>query len=239
MTKAALRLARRALATVLTSTTRRFDSPTITPVPSTDPRWMLQHEGFVAQARTERIDLLFLGDSITDGWREAGANVWDTYYVPRHAANFGISGDQTQHLLWRIQHGELEGLAPKVVVLMIGTNNSKFDAASEIAEGVEKIVAEIRLRCPTAKVLLMAILPRKRPTDKRTQMATINRVNLRISRLADGHMVRFLNINDRFLGPDGTVPIEIMPNFVTPNQKGYAIWAEAMEPTLAGMLREP
>jgi lysophospholipase L1-like esterase len=237
MTKAAaLRLAARALATVLAPTTRRFDSPAITPVPRTDPRWMSRHEEFVAQARTERIDLLFLGDSITDGWRDVGANVWNTYYVPRRAANFGIAGDQTQHLLWRIQHGELEGFEPKVVVLMIGTNNTKSDMASEIAAAIEQIVAEIRLRCPTAKVLLMAILPRRRPTDRRTQMGTINRVNMRISRLDDGHMVRFLNINDRFLGPDGKVPIEIMPNFVTPNQKGYEIWAEAMEATLARML---
>src|SRR5690242_8364585 len=104
------------------------------PEPRTTPtNWLSRHEGFVEQAKAGGIDLLFVGDSITDNWRSRGSNVWNKYYAPRHAANFGIGGDRTQHVLWRIDHGELDGLKPKVIVLMIGTNNSNSDSADEIA----------------------------------------------------------------------------------------------------------
>ena len=221
-----------------TPTDKLSPNPAIVPATrSTPTNWFSRHEGFVARAKMGGVDLLFLGDSITDNWRSRGSNVWAKYYATRHAANFGIGGDRTQHVLWRIDHGELDGLKPRVIVLMIGTNNSNSDSPDQIAEGVEKIVAEIREKCPGSKLLLLAIFPRNKPADKPDQMDTIRRVNTRLARLDDGKWIHFLNFNDKFLGPDGKVPADIMPDFLHPNEKGYEIWADAMEDTLAGLLK--
>lgn len=215
-------------------------NPAIIPAPrnpQTAPAWLSRHEGIVEEAKKGGIELLFLGDSITDNWRKKGLPVWEKYYAPRHAANFGIGGDRTQHVLWRIEQGELDGLKPKVIVLLIGTNNSNSDSADQIGEGVERIVADVRAKCPDSKVLLLGIFPRNKPIDKPTQMETINQVNERLARLDDGNTIRFLNINQKFLGPDGKVHEGIMPDFLHLSEAGYQIWAAAMEPTLATMLK--
>lgn len=214
------------------------ENPAIIPVTrSTPTNWLARHEGFVKQAKAGGINLLFLGDSITDNWRSKGKSVWAKSYGSRHAANFGIGGDRTQHVLWRIEHGELAGLDPKVIVLMIGTNNSKTDSPDQISEGVEKIVSEIRAKCPKSKILLLAVFPRNKPNDKPVQMETIHKVNDRIAKLDDGKMVSFLDINHVFLGPDGKVHDDIMADFLHPTEHGYQLWADAMEPTLAKMLQ--
>ena len=124
---------------------------TLVPVPR-EPFWLVQHKRFVAEAKKGGVDLLFLGDSITDFWRNRGSKVWTKYYAPRHAANFGISGDRTQHVLWRIDHGELNGIEPKVTVLMIGTNNSQENSPSEIADAIKVIIETIRAKCPGTKI---------------------------------------------------------------------------------------
>jgi lysophospholipase L1-like esterase len=213
-------------------------NPAITPVSRANPtNWLARHEGFVKEAKAGGIDLLFMGDSITDNWRNRGKNVWEKVYGSRHAANFGIGGDRTQHVIWRIEHGELEGISPKVIVLMIGTNNSNSDSPDQISEGVEKIVADMREKCPKSKILLLAIFPRGKADAPPKQMETINKVNARIAKLDDGKMITFLDINKVFLGPDGKVPADIMPDFLHPNEHGYQLWADAMEPTLAKMLQ--
>jgi lysophospholipase L1-like esterase len=213
-------------------------NPAIIPVTRGNPtNWLARHEGFVKQAQAGGIDLLFMGDSITDFWRSRGKNVWEKVYGSRHAANFGISGDRTQHVLWRIEHGELEGISPKVIVLMIGTNNSNTDSADQISEGVEKIVADMREKCPKSKILLLAIFPRGKPDAAPKLMDTINAVNKRIAKLDDGKMITFLDINKAFLGEDGKLHADVMPDFLHPNEHGYQLWADAMEPTLAKMLQ--
>src|SRR5216684_6727264 len=138
---------------------KKADNTAIKPVPKDKKR----HEGFVELARKGGIEVLFLGDSITDGWRgPAGQESWKKHFEPLHAANFGIGGDRTQHVLWRLQNGELEGIHPKLAVLMIGTNNSngKDNTAEEIADGITAIVKEIQKRSPSTKVLLLGIFPR-------------------------------------------------------------------------------
>jgi lysophospholipase L1-like esterase len=213
-------------------------NPAITPVTRGNPtNWLARHEGFVKQAKSGGIDLLFMGDSITDNWRSRGKNVWEKFYGSRRAANFGIGGDRTQHVIWRIEHGELEGIDPKVIVLMIGTNNSNTDSPDEITAGVEKIVSDMREKCPKSKILLLAIFPRGKPDAKPQQMETIHKVNERIAKLDDGKMITFLDINKVFLGDDGKVHADIMPDFLHPNEHGYQLWADAMEPTLAKMLQ--
>ncbi len=214
----------------------------IIPVPR-DPKWVARHEGFVREAQNGGVDILFLGDSITDGWRNRGSNVWNKYYAPRHAANFGVSGDRTQHVLWRMDNGELDGIKPKVVVLMIGTNNTGKEkdtgkirnTVPETIAGVQAVVRELRAKLPDSKILLLAIFPRGTLDDpQRAQVALVNTV---IARLDDGKMVRYLDIDPKFLEADGTLPKNIMPDLLHPNERGYQIWAAAMEPTLDEMLR--
>jgi lysophospholipase L1-like esterase len=196
----------------------------------------------VAEAQKGGVDILFMGDSITDFWRNRGKSVWNKYYAPRHAANFGISGDRTEHVLWRIDHGELDGIKPKVVVLMIGTNNtgkerngSPRNSVPEVIEGVQAVVADIRAKLPDSKILLLGIFPRGTIDDpQRTQVAVINTV---IAKLDDGKMVKFLDIGPQFLEADGSLSKDIMPDLLHPSKEGYQIWADAMEPTLAEMLK--
>jgi len=207
---------------------------TVVPQPR-EGRWMDTHHRFVERAKQadkEPVDLLFLGDSITQGWNNN--DVWKQFYGPRRAANFGIGGDRTQHVLWRIQNGELDGLKPKVVVLMIGTNNASSSSADEIAQGVKAIVEELRRRLPEAKVLLLGVFPRAaKPNATREKLIE---VNAKIAKLDDGAHVKFLDIGKSFLNEDGTISREIMPDFLHLSAKGYQLWADAMEPTLKAML---
>jgi len=196
------------------------------------------HDQFLQRAAQGNIDLLFLGDSITQGWSENP--VWRRYYGPRQAANFGIGGDRTQHILWRLAHGEVDGLAPKVVVLMIGTNNLNDNSPAEIAEGVEAIVEDLRERLPDAKILLLGVFPRgkTRAADLEADEPDprISEVNALIAGLGERDGVTYLDIGTHFLDADGKVPKDLMPDFLHLSRKGYRIWAEAMEPTLWSLM---
>jgi len=194
------------------------------------------HEKYLERAKEGNVDLLFLGDSITYGWANNGKDVWQRYYGPRHAANFGIGGDRTQHILWRIDNGEIEGLKPKVAVLMIGTNNAGANTADEIADGIKAIVRRLREKLPETKILLLGVFPRSpNPGPIRDKL---NEVNDKIASLGDGKKVIYLDIGKHFLNEDGTISKDIMPDFLHLSPKGYRIWADAMEPTLWKMLDE-
>ena len=219
------------------------ENSAVVPAPRTSPtNWVARHEGFLAEARQGQFDLVFIGDSITDGWRTRGREVWNKFYAPRQALNLGIGGDRTQHVLWRIERGELDGLKPKAVVLMIGTNNtgkekdgSPRNSTAEIIEGVTAVVKAIRAKLPQSRLLLLAVFPRG--TVDAPQRAQIKEVNTVIARLDDGKMIKFLDIGKVFLADDGSIPKTIMPDLLHPNAEGYQRWADAMEPTLAGMLK--
>jgi N-acetylglucosamine-6-sulfatase len=160
--------------------------------------------------------------------------VWDQHFAPLKAANFGISGDTTQGVLWRMQNGELEGSKARLIVLMLGTNNiPRGNPPEEIAEGLRLIVQEFRSRQPQAKVLLLGIFPRSAdPTHQ--HRAAITDINGRIAKFADDKNVFFMDIGKQFLAPDGTLPADIMPDGLHPNLRGYRIWADA----IAGRVRE-
>ncbi len=220
-------------------------NPATTPSPrlnkemQPDAGWMKRHDGFVDIAKKGGVDVLFLGDSITDAWRgKAAQPTWDKYFVPHKPANFGIGGDRTQHVLWRIRNGELDGIKPKVAVLMIGTNNTGGDSAEQIADGVAAIVKTIRQTSPTTKVMLLAVFPRGEKPDNpgRTKIAQINKT---ISKLNDGANVRYLDIGAKFTQPDGMLTKDIMPDFLHLSARGYEIWGEAINPLLGEMLRAP
>jgi lysophospholipase L1-like esterase len=208
-----------------------------TVIPQSRPgSWMDLHQSFLKRAQEGNVDLLFLGDSITQGWNGA-KKTWDRFYGPRKAANFGIGGDRTEHVLWRIQNDELKGIEPKVVVLMIGTNNSGESTPDEIAQGITAIVQELRSRLPKAKVLLLGVFPRgEKPAPIRERLKSVND---KIARLDDGSNVHYLDINKAFLNEDGTISGKIMPDYLHLSGRGYRLWADAMEPTLWSMLDEP
>ena len=207
--------------------------------------FLKRHAGFLKDKESllkeGPIEMVFIGDSITDGWRGSkGKAIFEENYGKYNAYNIGISGDRTQHVLWRIDNGELDGLTPnpKVAELMIGTNNLKPNPSNdEIAAGVTKIVDEIHQKLPHTKVLLLAIFPRgEKPTDP--FRARIKAINQTLAKLDDGGTtVKFLDIGDKFLAPNGTLPKDIMPDSLHPNAKGYGIWAEATRATVEELMK--
>ncbi len=202
-----------------------------------------RHESFLKRAE-KPIGLLFIGDSITHGWEGGGKGVFAKEYDQYQAANFGIGGDRTQHVLWRIENGELDNIKPnpKVVVIMIGTNNSGGSSAEDIAKGVTTIVDKVKEKLPESKILLLGIFPRQAsPTDKDGKPAKIReklqKVNAIINKLDDGSKIRYLEIWKEFLAEDGSIPKDIMPDALHPNAKGYQIWADTMRPLLEEMMK--
>ena len=224
------------------------ENTAIKPVPR-DKNWEKRHDTFVGIAKRGNVDLLFLGDSITDAWggeghgMGGGHKIFTSKFVPMKAANFGIGGDRTQHVLWRLQNGELNGIKPKVVQLMIGTNNSNGadNTAEEIAEGVKLIIEEIKKKSPSTKVLLLAVFPRNTGKDdavKKIQKDKIDKVNSIISKLDDGgKSVKFLDIGSKFKDASGALPKDIMPDQLHLSEKGYEIWANAVESVITSMLK--
>lgn len=205
----------------------------ITPI-SKDPD---RHAQFLERSKQGDIDVVFLGDSITDRWPRVGEWSW-LKLAPYKPANFGIEGDCTEHLLWRLEHGELDAISPKVVVVLIGSNNVFYfaDEAPEwTARGIERIVAMIQKRSPTCKVLLLGIFPRDEK-DSRVRR-TITAVNREIQRLDDGAHTRFADIGAQFFDGDGNIPADIMPDKVHLSAKGYAIWYRSLESILPGLLK--
>ena len=214
-----------------------------------DKNWEKRHETFVGIAKRGNVDLLFLGDSITDAWggeghgTNGGHKIFTSKFVPMKAANFGIGGDRTQHVIWRLQNGELNGIKPKVVQLMIGTNNSNGtdNTAEEIADGVKGIIEEIKKKSPSTKVLLLAVFPRNTGKDdaaKKIQKDKIDKVNSIISKLDDGgKSVKFLDIGSKFKDASGALPKELMPDQLHLSEKGYEIWANAVEGVITSMLK--
>ena len=216
----------------------------VVPAFRTKPKfWMERHERYLQEAKQGPYDLVFLGDSITDFWHDKGSNVWNRYYAPRRALNLGIRGDLTQHVLWRIENGELDGLSPKALVLLIGTNNNgrnktnspPRNTPAEAIEGVARVVKEVRAKLPQTKILLLAIFPREDPTGPPSE--NIRETNEGIAKLADGRMVTFLDINANFVDKDGRLLDGVMPDRLHPGEQGYEIWAKAMEPTLERLLK--
>ncbi len=192
-----------------------------------------RHDGFLTVAKAGGVDLLFTGDSITDGWRAEGKSIWDKYFAPLKAANFGISGDRTEHVIWRLRHGELEGIQPKLVVLMIGTNNG--DSAEDVALGIKTIIHDINQRSPLSKILLLGIFPRGEKPSGRERNDQVNKI---ISAYADNRRIVYQDIGQSFLTADGTLGKDIMPDALHPNAKGYQIWADAIIDTVKKMLQE-
>ncbi len=210
--------------------------PTFAPVPPDEGssrynRFLMLNER--VQQHEGELEILFLGDSITQGWEITGRKVWDEYYEGR-ALNIGVGGDRTQNLLWRLDNGNIEGVFPHVAVVLIGVNNSGRNSSTEILQGVTAVVAKLREKLPETKILLLGIFPHKADFHHRRGLTA--QVNQVLPRLADGEYVFFLDIGHRFLADDGTISDSIMPDELHLSEAGYRIWAEAMEDTLSALL---
>jgi lysophospholipase L1-like esterase len=196
--------------------------------------WMARHQAMNARAKQGHVDLIYVGDSIVEYYEKQGKDTWDRYYAPRNTVNLGISGDRTEHVLWRLDYGNIDGIAPKLAIVMIGQNNGGYNTAEEIGAGVTAVVQTIRAKLPTTKILLLAIFPRReKPTAEREVLATASRI---AAKLADNTTIFYMDITKIFLRPDGSIPAELMPDFEHPSAKGYRRWAEAIEPKVAELM---
>jgi len=231
------------VAALLAATARA--EPADQPTPRTDANSRAAHAELLVKAKQGRIDVYFLGDSITRRW---GATDypdflahWKRSFHGWNAANFGWGADSTQHILWRLENGELAGVNPRVIVVLAGTNNvgrtPPDDArVAEITRGVKAIVDTCRRLAPAATVVLTAIFPRN---DAPGLMPGIVRINANLAGLADGKSVRFLNVNDRLAGADGRLFAGMTVDQLHPALKGYEVWAAGLKPILTELLGVP
>ena len=190
-----------------------------------------RHEQKLAIVQKGDIDLVFVGDSITHGWEGKGKDVWAKYYGNRKAVNLGYGADRTEHVIWRLTNGEMDGISPKLVVLMIGTNNvgHRSSTPAQTVEGIRKILDIMKEKAPKAKILLLSVFPRSaNPQDE--MRVKVNEINAGLPALADGERVIYVDFGKKFLAEDGTLPVEMMRDRLHPGAAGYEIWAQEIEP---------
>ena len=203
-----------------------------------DAGWPAKHKAINERVKKGNVDLLMIGDSITHGWEGGGKEVWKKFYEKRNAVNLGIGGDQTQHVLWRLENGNIDGIKPKLAVVMIGTNNVGLQQSQgnrrrrpgHRGDAPHEAAARRRSCCWRSSPA--------GPTPRRPRARCSRKTNEIIAKLADDKNVFFLDIGPKFLDKDGNLPKDIMPDFLHPNAKGYAIWAEAMEPSVKKLMGE-
>ncbi|TKB63791.1 MAG: acetylglucosamine-6-sulfatase [Nitrospira sp.] len=211
----------------------------LVPVPQTQSWWRTQHEHILARIRQGHVDLLLIGDSITEGWAAEGRPVWDAYYGRRRSINLGFSGDGTEHVLWRLDHGEIDEIAPKLAVVMIGTNNTgrRHDPPEETAAGIQAILTTLRTRLPVTKILLLGVFPRSASSDD--PMRRLNEaINDHIRHYADNQQIFFLDLSRRYLDDQGRLSEDLMPDYLHLSERGYQVWADGMEDTIRTLLGE-
>lgn len=234
-------LASIALAATLVSAARAQgdkNHAAVKPMPRSEQWWQERHATIDDRLKQTDTQLVFIGDSITQGWEGGGKNVWEKFYGPRKSVNMGIGGDRTQHVLWRLEHGNFDLVKPKLAVVMIGTNNSNGNdnTAEEIGDGIVRIVKTLREKQPQMKVLVLAVFPRgEKPSPQREKNAAASAI---AAKLADDKDIFYQDIGPKFLEADGTLSKEIMPDLLHLNEKSYTIWAEAIEPKVKELLGE-
>ncbi|QJR82282.1 1,4-beta-D-glucan glucohydrolase [Alteromonas pelagimontana] len=214
----------------------------LTPAPlneywSTD-WWMPRHEEKLAQAKEQDIEVVMLGDSITQGWENGGKTVWSSHFGDISTLNLGFGGDRTENVLWRLQHGALDNVSPELVVIMIGTNNTghRLDSPQAISQGVAAIVDKVKKATPDAKVLLLAIFPRSAEAADELRQNN-EQTNALLKQLAKEKGVMFDNFNKQFLTANGELTTTIMPDLLHPEEEGYEIWARQLEPYIDKYVR--
>ncbi len=219
------------------------DDPSVGATKRGNPAFFEKHAAFLKRANQGPVGVVFIGDSITQGWGKF-PEIWEKAWVKYDPANFGIGGDRTQHVIWRIEEGELDEISPKVAVLMIGTNNTLDDSAKDIARANRKIVSMIQDKLPNTNILLLAVFPRG-PRSMRggvadpweMRMDKIRAINADMAKLDNGSSIRFLDLGPKFTSADGTIAHAIMPDQLHLSAAGYEIWVEGMAPLLVEMMQ--
>lgn len=226
-----------ALVAMACATLAQERPPAVVPVPQdaswTIDWWMPRHEEKLAEAkeRGDKVELLFIGDSITHGWDES---LWTEYFGKYEPFNLGFSGDRTEHVLWRLRNGALDNLSPKVTVLMIGTNNTGQDdgqPAHETVQGIEAVIDEIESQLPDTHLIVHAVFPRGPEADTPNRLEN-DKINAALPSIAKKKGAQFLDINRFFVESDGALPRNVMPDRLHPNRYGYSLWAKALKPSL-------
>ncbi len=213
-----------------------LDQNFISEKPREGDKWMPFHDELVQKGIDHNTELVFIGDSITNGWSGAGFSLWDKYYLDYNAINLGIGSEKIENLLWRLHHGSLQAMSPKVVVLLIGANNAEENTDYEIGIGMMQVVKKLRRQLPQTKILLLGIFPSgEKPNAERDKTRAANKV---ASYMADDEWVYYMDIGDAFLEDDGTISPSVMPDFLHLSAKGYQRWADAMNPKLMELLNE-
>jgi lysophospholipase L1-like esterase len=206
-------------------------------VPASRPAgWMVRHNAILERIKKGNVRMIFVGNSLTQRWENAGIQVWNKYYATRNAVNMGFDGDRTQHVLWRLDHGEIDNISPKLAVVMIGSNHVNGYTVEEISDGIKAVCCRIRTKLPGTKILLLGILPRG---DDASAAAAyrLNKASEEASRIADNRMIYYLNISEKFLDKDGNISGELMTaDKVHLTPKGYQALADAMEPTISKII---
>lgn len=200
---------------------------TLVPEPDAYPT---AHQAFLRLNQHEQPGLLFLGDSITDFWRYC-PTIWSNHFARYRPANFGVIFDRIENVLWRVENGELEGIHPRVIVLLVGTNNLSTCSDEQIVVGLRGLVRVVHQKQPDARVLLLGIFPRHD-----VPLARVRGINQKLAGVDD---VTFLDVGSVFLTPDGAVSPEFMPDGLHPSPAGFEQWAAALEPSLAQLYRAP
>lgn len=199
---------------------------------------MPRHRQKVADVKGRTVDLLFVGDSLTHNFEEpVGAGVWNEYYEPRNAFNIGFGGDRTEQVLWRIQNGEIDGINPRLTLLLIGTNNTGHrDGPADItAQGIRRILDELLVRLPSTRILLLAIFPcGELPRDPRRRRN--HEINAIIQNFADHERIYFRDIGSFLLDECDRVRADLAPDFLHPKEEGYRLWADAIEPDIRQLM---
>jgi lysophospholipase L1-like esterase len=219
--------------------------PADQPAPRTDQNSMTAHAELVKKAKTGRIDVYFVGDSITRRWGaldypELLAN-WRSNFFGWNAANFGWGADRIQNILWRLENGELDGVRPRIIVVLAGTNNVGTEPGgdekiTDITRGLKAIVDVCQRKAPNATIILTAIFPRN---DNMAVLPEIDRINAYLASLADGRKIRFINVNDQLADKDGRLSDGMTRDKLHPTLKGYQIWADALKPVFLELLGPP
>lgn len=227
--------------------------PADKPFPRADKNSQLAHTQLLEKAKKGGIDVYFLGDSITRRWGTSDKQYsafyenWRQNFFGWNAGNFGWGGDTTQNILWRLDNGELDGVNPKIIVLLAGTNNignktpenetAAEAKASDVTKGIKAILDACRQKAPAAKIVLMGIFPRN---DNMAVMPIINKINKNIAKFADGKKIRFLNINKKMAGKDDKLIAGMtVPDGLHLDLKGYQTWADALKPIFKKLLGPP
>jgi lysophospholipase L1-like esterase len=219
--------------------------PADRPAPRTDQNSVTAHAELLEKAKNGRIDVYFVGDSITRRWGALDypdllAN-WRANFFGWNAANFGWGADRIEHILWRLENGELDGVRPKIIVVLAGANNvgsspGGEEKVADVTRGLKALVDVCQRKAPDATLILTAIFPRN---DNMAVVPEIERINANLATMADGKKIRFVNVNDKLADPDGRLFEGMTNDGLHPTVNGYQIWADALKPIFTELLGPP